>query len=64
MSTIFTMRNAGWVRLGIYAVLSIGAAAFFWNDFHVREQLGSLVMVVGAAILAPANPGPVAPDPA
>ncbi len=60
-ATLFTMRRAGWIRTIIYVIAGIGLAALFWQNFHVSEQLGTLGMVLLAAILAPAY-RPEAPD--
>ncbi|HVO70667.1 MAG TPA: hypothetical protein VMT24_11510 [Aggregatilineaceae bacterium] len=59
-ATLFTLRRAGWLRTALFVAGGIGLAYLFWQGFHVSEPIGTLGMVVLAALLAPNNTRPVA----
>ena len=54
-AVLFTLRNASWLRIIVYVIAGILLAVLYWRDFHVAEQLGTLGMLLLAALLAPAS---------
>ncbi len=55
MTLLFIMRSASLLRVALFTVGSIIIVAIFWKDYHVSEHLGTLGMVLLAALLAPAS---------
>jgi hypothetical protein len=54
MTLLFVMRGASFLRILVFTIGSLAIVAIFWKDFHVSEHLGTLGMVLLAALLAPA----------
>ncbi len=56
VGTFFTLRNASWLRIGAFIVLSCAVLPLYFQDFHTLERAGAAIMLLLAVALSPRDP--------